>query len=49
MDVPASIDRIEAATIRNGRPMVNLSETLVRVATSACAGFPALRPVHRNA
>jgi iron complex outermembrane receptor protein len=30
-DVPASIDTIDAATIRVGQPMVNLSETLVRV------------------
>ena len=30
-DVPASIDTIDAATIRDGQPMVNLSETLVRV------------------
>lgn len=30
-DVPASIDRISADTIQNGQPMVNLSETLVRV------------------
>lgn len=29
-DVPASIDVIDASTIRDGRPMVNLSETLVR-------------------
>ena len=31
LDVPASITRIDAATIRDGQPMVNLSETLVRV------------------
>jgi iron complex outermembrane receptor protein len=30
-DVPASIDTIDAATIRDGQPMVNLSETLGRV------------------
>ena len=30
-DVPAAIDRIGADTIQNGQPMVNLSETLVRV------------------
>ena len=30
-DVPASTDRIDAATIQNGQPMINLSETLVRV------------------
>ena len=30
-DVAAGIDRIDAATIQNGQPMVNLSETLVRV------------------
>jgi len=30
-DVPASVDTIDAATIRNAQPLVNLSETLVRV------------------
>src|SRR5436309_3186344 len=30
-DVPASTDRIGAETIQNGQPMVNLSETLVRI------------------
>jgi len=30
-DVPASIDIIDGATIRNGNPAINLSETLVRV------------------
>src|SRR5512134_3155341 len=30
-DVAASTDRIDAATIQNGQPMINLSETLVRV------------------
>ncbi len=30
-DVPASVTRIDAVTIRDGQPMVNLSETLVRV------------------
>jgi iron complex outermembrane receptor protein len=30
-DVPASVDRIGADVIQNGQPMVNLSETLVRV------------------
>jgi len=30
-DVPASVDVIDAATIRNAQPLVNLSETLVRV------------------
>ncbi len=29
--VPASIDTIDAAQIRDGQPMINLSETLVRV------------------
>ncbi len=31
MEVPASIDRVEAEDIRNMRPMVNLSESLGRV------------------
>ncbi|MGE5169109.1 MAG: TonB-dependent receptor family protein [Rudaea sp.] len=30
-DVPASVDTIDAAAIRNGEPQVNLSETLPRV------------------
>ena len=30
-DVPASVDIIDAATIHDGQPQVNLSETLVRV------------------
>ncbi len=30
-DVPASIDRIDQATLQVGQPMVNLSETLARV------------------
>jgi iron complex outermembrane recepter protein len=30
-DVPASVSTIDAATIRDGQPMVNLSETLMRV------------------
>ncbi len=30
-DVPAAVDRIGAAVIQNGQPMVNLSETLPRV------------------
>lgn len=30
-DLPASVDSIDATTIRAGQPMVNLSETLVRV------------------
>ena len=30
-DVAASTDRIDASTIQNGQPMINLSETLVRV------------------
>ncbi len=30
-DVPASVDTIGAATIHDGQPMINLSETLVRV------------------
>jgi len=30
-DVPASVDTIDGATIRNGQPQVNLSETLTRV------------------
>ncbi|MGE0355447.1 MAG: TonB-dependent receptor family protein [Burkholderiales bacterium] len=30
-EVPASHDRIDAATIRDGQPLVNLSETLVRI------------------
>lgn len=30
-NLPASVDSIDAATIRNGQPMVNLSETLARV------------------
>ncbi|MBK7472123.1 MAG: TonB-dependent receptor [Betaproteobacteria bacterium] len=30
-DVPAAIDRIDGATIRNGQSQVNLSESLVRV------------------
>jgi iron complex outermembrane receptor protein len=30
-DVPASVDTIDAAAIRNAQPLVNLSETLVRV------------------
>jgi iron complex outermembrane recepter protein len=30
-DVPASIDVIDGATIRDGNPAINLSETLVRV------------------
>ena len=30
-DVPASVDTIDATTIRNAQPLVNLSETLVRV------------------
>ena len=30
-DAPASVDIIDSATIRNGQPRVNLSETLVRV------------------
>src|SRR6478672_2223285 len=31
-DVPASVDTIDGATIHNGLPQVNLSETLVRIA-----------------
>ena len=31
LDIPASIDSIGAAAIRDGQPMVNLSESLVRV------------------
>src|SRR6478736_7822427 len=31
-DVPASVDTIDGATIHNGQPQVNLSETLVRIA-----------------
>src|SRR6195256_2037207 len=30
-DLPVSIDRIDAETIRDGRPMINLSESLSRV------------------
>ncbi|MBA3505266.1 MAG: TonB-dependent receptor plug domain-containing protein, partial [Betaproteobacteria bacterium] len=30
-DVPASVDTIDGATIRDGQPQINLSETLVRV------------------
>jgi iron complex outermembrane receptor protein len=30
-DVPASVDIIDAATIQNGQPMVNLSESLSRI------------------
>jgi iron complex outermembrane receptor protein len=30
-DVPASVDTIDASAIRNAQPLVNLSETLVRV------------------
>src|SRR5690349_17940077 len=30
-DVPASVDTIDAATIHNAQPQVNLSETLVRI------------------
>ncbi|MBK9606867.1 MAG: TonB-dependent receptor [Betaproteobacteria bacterium] len=30
-DAPAAVDRIDGATIRNGQPQVNLSESLVRV------------------
>jgi iron complex outermembrane receptor protein len=30
-DVPASVDSIDGATIHNGEPQVNLSETLVRI------------------
>ena len=30
-DLPVSIDRIDADVIRDGRPMINLSETLPRV------------------
>jgi iron complex outermembrane receptor protein len=30
-DVPASVDSIDGATLHNGQPQVNLSETLVRV------------------
>jgi iron complex outermembrane receptor protein len=30
-DVPASVDTIDGATIHNGQPQVNLSETLVRI------------------
>ncbi|MDQ6620598.1 MAG: TonB-dependent receptor [Pseudomonadota bacterium] len=30
-DLPASVDRIDAATLQQGQPMVNLSETLARV------------------
>src|SRR5689334_19568863 len=30
-DVPASVDTIDAATIHDGQPQVNLSETLVRI------------------
>ena len=30
-DVPASVDSIDGATIRDGQPQINLSETLVRV------------------
>src|SRR5689334_17235004 len=30
-DLPASVDRIDATTLQRGQPMVNLSETLVRV------------------
>jgi iron complex outermembrane receptor protein len=30
-DVPASVDSIDGATIRDGQPAINLSETLVRV------------------
>ena len=31
VDVPAAIDRLAAAAIRDGQPMVNLSESLVRI------------------
>ena len=30
-DVPASVDLIDAATLHDGQPQVNLSETLVRI------------------
>ncbi len=30
-DLPASVDTIDRGTIQNGQPMVNLSETLVRI------------------
>src|SRR6476661_6023253 len=30
-DVPASVDTIDGATLHNGQPQVNLSETLVRI------------------
>src|SRR4051794_8631786 len=30
-DLPASVDTIDASTLHEGQPMVNLSETLVRV------------------
>ncbi len=30
-DIPASVDSIDGATIRDGQPAINLSETLVRV------------------
>ena len=39
-DVPAAVDSIDGATLRDGQPAINLSETLVRV--------PGIFGAHRN-